>query len=69
MKAHRNFALGALLAVALAIPTLTESASATSKDNAIATLAAARNWAEIQLSCSYHMLSTRFADWLKQDTH
>jgi hypothetical protein len=66
MKVRRNFALGALLAVAVMIPTLGESTAMVSKDNAIARFAAARNWAEMQLSCSIHSIGTGVSHWLKE---
>ncbi|HWA03675.1 MAG TPA: hypothetical protein VG819_09105 [Rhizomicrobium sp.] len=68
MKARQNFALGALIAVSVMIPTLTESARVNPKENAIATFAAARNRAEVKLACSVHRFGNGIAAWIRDRT-
>lgn len=70
MQAHRNLALGAVFAVALVVPTLTDGVFApviSLGENSPAAVAATKSSADAQLSCSLHLLGARIVNWIAQE--
>lgn len=69
MKISRNFALGAAVAALLAVPTLTETASAPAMMIAAKTpaaVASAKAQTEIKLSCSLKAMGTQIVTWIER---